>query len=83
MESAPELEKAYSFYKDKTHYDILSEETVAVEEEDKEYESLRSYFAYKKLASKSDSINRNSRKSLSFRVFQVCEFFYRYVTCFC
>lgn len=37
----------FSYYKDKTHYDILSEETVSVEEDDKEYESLRSYFAYK------------------------------------
>jgi hypothetical protein len=36
----------FTFHKDRAHYDALSDETVGVEEFDKEYESLRSFFVY-------------------------------------
>jgi hypothetical protein len=36
------------FHKDKLHYKNLSGEAVGIEEYDKEYESLRSFFVYKK-----------------------------------
>ena len=37
----------YVFHKDKTHRLTISEETVGVEEHDREYEHLRSFFVYK------------------------------------
>lgn len=37
----------YRYFKDKTHYDLLSHEDRSVEEYDKEYETLRSFFVYK------------------------------------
>lgn len=37
----------YTYHRDKTHYDALSEEIVSVEEEALEYENLRSFFVFK------------------------------------
>jgi hypothetical protein len=37
----------FVFHKDKSHYDNLSEENPEIEEHDKEYENLRSFFVYK------------------------------------
>ncbi|MDD5407137.1 MAG: RNA-directed DNA polymerase, partial [Sulfurovaceae bacterium] len=37
----------FTFFKDKAHYDNLSGESFKVEEHDKEYENLRSFFVYK------------------------------------
>ena len=37
----------FIFHKDKTHYDNLSGEKYKIEEHDKEYENLRSFFVYK------------------------------------
>lgn len=37
----------FTFHKDKAHYDNLSGENSKVEEHDKEYENLRSFFVYK------------------------------------
>lgn len=37
----------FTFHKDKTHYDNLSGDKYKIEEHDKEYENLRSFFVYK------------------------------------
>jgi hypothetical protein len=43
----PQKVSKYIYHKDKTHYDIVSDEKVIVEEFDKEYENLKSFFVYK------------------------------------
>lgn len=37
----------YIYYKDRTHYNLLSEDSQGIEQSDQEYESLKSFFVYK------------------------------------
>lgn len=43
----PERVAKFRYHKDKTHYDNLSDEASTLEEHDKEYEDLKSFFVYK------------------------------------
>ncbi len=43
----PHKVSGFVYHKDKTHYDILSDDKITVEEFDKEYENLKSFFVYK------------------------------------
>jgi hypothetical protein len=43
----PKSVSKYTFFKDKTHYDSLPTDDTRVEEHNKEYENLRSFFVYK------------------------------------
>lgn len=43
----PQRIAKYIYYKDKTHYESLSEDGIGIEEIDREYENLRSFFVYK------------------------------------
>lgn len=43
----PHKVSGFVYHKDKTHYDALSDDKITVEEFDKEYENLKSFFVYK------------------------------------
>lgn len=55
----------FTFHKDKTHYDNLSSEEHKIEEHNKEYENLRSFFVYKDYS--------NVYKFYESRTFHYCE----------
>lgn len=43
----PDKVSKFYYHKDRTHYEHLSEENLGIEESNKEYENLRSFFVYK------------------------------------
>jgi hypothetical protein len=43
----PHKVSTFRYHKDKTHYELLAEDDSEIEEDDKEYENLRSFFSYR------------------------------------
>ncbi len=43
----PKKISRYVYHKDKTHYEMLSEDGIGIEETEQEYQNLRSFFVYK------------------------------------